>query len=168
MSKKKDQRAYKILSEEPESFTIEGLDGKAVKLLLYPLQLGRLAMISERLIDLEVGLSEEADNEVQKMWKLCAEKPREVAEIIAIATLRTRADLEDKMEERTELLLNSPTMTPQAIANVFMTILFQSYYADFMTAIRSVKTFAVRISQTTEMERIASMADRLSGDRQGQ
>lgn len=163
MAKKQDKRAYSILSEKPESFTIEGLDGKDVKLFLYPLQLGRLAMISERLIDLGEALTKETDNEVEKMWRICAEKPKEVAEIIAIATLRTRDDIEQKLDERIDLILNSPTMTPTAIANTFMAIIFQSYYADFLGAIRLAKTFSVEISPTTEMERIASMEDKQYG-----
>ena len=165
MAKKIDKRALSILSEKAESFTIEDLDGKEKKLYLYPLQLGRLAMISERLIDLELALTEDAESEVQKMWKICAEKPREVAEIIAIATLRTKDDIEQQLDSRIDLILHSPSMIPDAIANVFMAIVFMSYYSDFISAIRSVKTFAVRISPTTEMERIASMEDKPSGDR---
>lgn len=158
--RKIDKRAYKVLSEEPESFTIEGLDGKEIELRLYPLQLGRLAMISERLIDLEIALSDNDGNEVQRMWDICSKKPKVVAEIIAIATLRTRQDIEDKLKERTSLILNSPTMTPEAITNVFMAILFQSYHADFMNTIRSARTFQVVISPTTEMERIVSTEDK--------
>lgn len=158
--KKIDKRAMRILSEEPESFTIEGLDGKDIKLHLYPLQLGRLAMISERLIDLDIAFDASEDNDIKKMWKMCSEHPKTVAEIIAIATLRTRDDIEDKFEERTDLILNSPTMTPQAIANVFMAIIFQSYFADFMNTIRSAKTFQVMISPMTEMERIVSTEDK--------
>lgn len=145
-----------MLTEKPESFTVEGLDGKDIELHLYPLQLGRLAMISERLIDLDVALSDDADNEVKKMWKVCAKKPKAVAEIIAIATLRTKQEIEERLKERVDLILHSPSMTPNAIVNVFMAIVFQSYYADFLTAIRSAKTFQVMITPTTEMERIAS------------
>lgn len=165
MKKKQDKRAYRTLTEKPESFTIEGLDGKDITLHLYPLQLGRLAMISECLIDLDIAISEDADNDVKKMWNICAKKPREVAEIIAIATLRTKQDIEDKLDERINLILNSPTMTPTAISNVFMAVVFQSYYADFMTAIRSAKTFQVMITPTTEMERIASTEEGAFGGR---
>lgn len=161
--RKIDKRALKVLSEEPESFTIESLDGEDIELHLYPLQLGRLAMISERLINLDMALSEEGDNDVKKMWKICAENPKDVAEIIAISTLRTRQDIEDKLKERTKLILNSPTMTPNAIVNVFMAIIFQSYYADFLNTIRSARTFQVMISPETEMERIVSTEGRQSG-----
>ena len=94
-----------------------------------------------------------------------AEKPREVAEIMAIATLRTKQEIDEQLKERTELILNSPSMTPTAISNVFMAIVFQSYYADFMSAIRSVKTLQVMITPMTEMERIASTEDEASGGR---
>lgn len=165
MKKKQDKRAYRTLTEKAESFTIKSLDGEDITLYLYPLQLGRLAMISERLIDLDMAMSGDADNEVQKMWKVCAEKPREVAEIMAIATLRTKQEIDEQLEERTELILNSPSMTPTAISNVFMAIVFQSYYADFMNAIRSVKTLQVMITPMTGMERIASTEDEASGGR---
>lgn len=165
MKKKQDKRAYRTLTEKAESFTIKSLDGEDITLYLYPLQLGRLAMISERLIDLDMAMSGDADNEVQKMWKVCAEKPREVAEIMAIATLRTKQEIDEQLEERTELILNSPSMTPTAISNVFMAIVFQSYYADFMSAIRSVKTLQVMITPMTGMERIASTEDEASGGR---
>lgn len=165
MKKKQDKRAYKTLTEKAESLTIQSLDGEDITLHLYPLQLGRLAMISERLIDLDIAMSGDADNEVQKMWKVCAERPREVAEIMAIATLRTKQEIDEQLEERTELILNSPSMTPTAISNVFMAIVFQSYYADFMSAIRSVKTLQVMITPMTGMERIASTEDEASGGR---
>ena len=113
-----DKRAYDILTEKPESFEIEGLDGKKETLYLHPLQLGRLAMISRRLLDLNLSLSNETENEVQKMWRICAEKPHEVAEIIAIATLRTKQEIDERLTERTELFLNSPTMQPAVLTNI--------------------------------------------------
>lgn len=164
MKKKQDKRAFNILTDKHESFTIEGLDGKDVTLYLYPLQLGRLALISERLIDLDIAF-EGNDNDVKTMWKICSQKPKEVAEIIAIATLRTKQEIEDNLKERMELILNSPTMTPTAISNVFMTIVFMSYYGDFLNAIRSVKTFQVMITPAPEMERIASTEGVASGDK---
>lgn len=156
MKKTQDRRAYNTLVEKPESFTIVDEKGKKKTLYLYPLQLGRLMLISQRLLELDIVLSDNLDNEVKKMWKICAEQPQTIAEIIAIATLKTQQEIEEHLEERTKLLLNSPTMTPNAIANVLMAIIFQSYYADFTQAIRSVKTFQVMITPTTEMERIAS------------
>lgn len=162
MRKKQDKRALNILTDKHESFTIEGLDGKDITLYLYPLQLGRLALISERLLDLDMAF-EGNDNDVKAMWKVCAQKPKEVAEIIAIATLRTKEDIQEKLAERVDLILNSPTMTPTAISNIFMAVMFQSYYADFMTAIRSARTFQVTITPAPEMERIASTEGVASG-----
>lgn len=164
MGKKQDKRALDILTDKHESFTIEGLDGKSVTLYLHPLQLGRLALITKRLLDLDVAF-DGTDNDVKTMWEVCAKKPKQVAEIIAIATLRTKQEIEDNLKERTELILNSPTMTPTAVSNVFMTIVFMSYYGDFLNAIRSVKTFQVMITPTQEMERIASTEGVASGDK---
>lgn len=152
--KRPDARAYKALVEKPEPFTIEGLDGKDVTLHLYPLQLARLMLISERLLDLDM-VFDGGENDVKTMWKVCAEKADAVAEIIAIATLRTKQDIEERLQERIELLLHSPSMTPTAVTNLFMAIVFQSYYGDFLKAIRSVRTLQVEISPEPQAERIA-------------
>ena len=163
MAKKQDKRALNMLIEKAIPFTIEGIDGNDVTLYLHPLQLGRLAMISERLIDLDLILDGDGDNDVKKMWEICATKTKQVAEIIAIATLRTKEDVSEHLDERTSLLMHSPTMTPNAIANLFMEILFHSYFAAFMSAIRSVRTLQVQISQPTREERIAYMEEGVYG-----
>jgi hypothetical protein len=161
-----EQRALDTLSEKNESFGIEGRDGKTMTLRLYPLQLGRLAMISRRLLDLDVIFDDgQIEDAVKRMWTICAEKPREVAEIIAIATLRTKQELDEQIKERTELILWSPTMDATALANVLSVIVFQSYYVDFMNAIRWARTLRVMISQTTAAERIANTGDAASGDK---
>lgn len=152
-----DLRALKVLTEEPEPFELEGRDGNMITYKLYPLQLGRLALITERLIQLDMCLdSEDGDNVVKAMWDICSEKPAEVAEIIAIATLRTKEDIDNHLEERTQELLWSPTMTPTALSNLLYTIVFQSFYQDFMKAIRLVKILSVRISQTERENLIAT------------
>lgn len=160
-----DKRALEIITEQPNSFVIKDKCGKDVTLFLYPLQLGRLAMISQRLIDLDLSLSEEDEDEVRKMWKICSEKPVKVAEIIAIASLQTKEDIEKHLTERTEQILWSPSMDTLAYTNLLSTIVFQSYYGDFMTAIRSVKTLRVMISQMTTADRVASTEGVVSGDK---
>lgn len=165
LKKLTEQRALGTLIEQPESFCIKSPSGKEdITLHLYPLQLGRLAMISRRLITLDIALSDEAENEVKKMWELCANKVDEVAEIIAIATLQTHAEIVEQLEERTKLILHSPTMTPTALSVLFSNIVFQSYYADFTNAIRSVKMLQVEVSQTTKANRIAITEGKPSGD----
>ena len=152
-----DLRALKVMAEEPEAFEIEGKDGEKITYKLYPLQLGRLALITERLIQLDMCLdNEDNDNVVKAMWDICSDMPREVAEIIAIATLRTKEDIDNHLEERTQELLWSPTMTPTALSNLLYTIVFQSYYQDFMRAIRLVKILSVRISQSERESLIAT------------
>ena len=160
---KPDKRALNTLLEQPESFEIETKDGNKKTFYLYPLQLGRLAMISQRLIDLDMTLNDEESDVVQKMWQICTEKPQQVAEIIAIATLRSKQEIDTQMAERVDELLWSPTMTTQALSNLLYAIVFQSYYADFMSAIRSVKTLRVMISQPTAAERIAPTGDAAFG-----
>lgn len=169
MAKKKsniiDKRALDVLTEKMESFELESESGKKETLYLYPLQLGRLAIVSRRLLDLDFVFDEEhAEDSVKQLWTVCAEKPREVAEIIAIATLRTKQDVDANFEQRVDLIMWSPTMTQQALTNVLYTIVMQSYYADFMSAIRSVRTLRVVISQMTPTERIAPTEAAASGE----
>lgn len=158
-------RALDTLTEKNESFEIKGKDGETVTLYLYPLQLGRLAMISSRLISLDLVFADEhIEDAVKRMWTVCAEKSREVAEIIAIATLRTKQELDEQLTERTELIYWSPTMETTALANILSAIVCQSYHADFMNAIRWARTLRVMISPKTTAERIAIMGDVVSGD----
>ena len=161
-----DKRALDTLVENMESFELESLSGEKETLYLYPLQLGRLAMISRKLLDLDIVLNEDnIEDPVKYLWTVCAEKPSEVAEIIAIATLKTKDDLDNKLDDRIKTILWSPTMRQQAMANVLYTIIMQSYYADFMNAIRLVKTLRVMISQMTMKERIAHTEVEVSGDK---
>ena len=161
-----EERALGTLIGEFESFEIEGENKERIILYLYPLQLGRLTMISRRLLDLDLIFNDkQIEDAVKQMWNVCAERPREVAEIIAIATLRTKRDIDNHLKERTELIYWSPTMETTALANVLSTIVFQSYYEDFMSAIRSVRTLRVRISQKTAAERIATTEDKASGEK---
>lgn len=157
-------RAIDTLVESPESFDIENKSGEKETLYLYPLQLGRLMMITRRLLSLDLVFDDEhIQDSVQQIWSVCAQKAHEVAEIIAICTLRTKEDIDTGMKERTELIEWSPTMTQQAMTNVLFTIVGQSYYADFVSAIRSVRTLRAMISQTTQAERIADTEEQASG-----
>lgn len=159
-----DIRLLRVMTEQPESFEIEGKDGDLITYKLYPLQLGRLELITERLIQLDLCLdNEDGNNAVQQMWDICSTMPDKVAEIIAIATLRTRDEIETMFEERTQEILWSPTMTPQAMANILYTIIFQTYHQDFMKAIRLVKILSVNLSQTDRESLIATEGTPSSG-----
>lgn len=153
-----------MLVDKPQTFEIEGKDGKMKTYHLYPLQLGRLALITERLIHLDLILDDPETDVVKAMWEICSSEPQRVAEIIAIATLRTREDIETLLEERIQEFLWSPTMTPQALANILYTIIFQSYHEDFMKAIRLVKILSVKISQE-ERGSLIAMEETASGDK---
>ena len=158
-------RAIDTLVEAPQSFEIENKSGEKETLHLYPLQLGRLMMITRRLLSLDLVFDDERiQDSVQQIWQICAQKAHEVAEIIAISTLRTKEEIETKLQERKELIEWSPTMTQQALTNVLFTIVGQSYYADFVSAIRSVRTLRAAISPTTQAERIADTEEQASGD----
>ena len=159
-----DIRALDILAEKAESFEIEGSDGNKHTYKLHPLQLARLALISRRLIELDLVLGDPEGDVVKAMWDICSKKPQQVAEIIAIATLRTKEEIENNLEERTNEFLWSPSMTPQAMSNILYTIIYQSYYEDFMKAIRLVKIISVNISQNETEKRIA-MEETVSGDK---
>lgn len=159
-----DSRALDILTEQAHTFEIEGSDGNKKTYKLYPLQLARLALITRRLIELDLILDDPKGDVVKAMWEICSTKPQQVAEIIAIATLRTKEEIDNSLEERVNEFLWSPSMTPQALSNILYTIIYQSYYEDFMKAIRLVKIISVNISQHEDEKRIA-MEGKASGDR---
>lgn len=143
-----DVRLLRTMTEQPESFEIEDNDGNMITYKLYPLQLGRLELITERLIQLDLCLdNEDGENAVQQMWEICSSMPQVVAEIIAIATLRTKEELDNLLHTRVNELLWSPSMTPQALAKILYIIIFQTYHQDFMKAIRLVKILSVNLSQ---------------------
>lgn len=159
-----DSRALDILTEQAQTFEIEGSDGNKKTYKLYPLQLARLALITRRLIELDLILDDPEGDVVKAMWEICSTKPQQVAEIIAIATLRTKEEIDNNLEERVKEFLWSPSMTPQAMSNILYTIIYLSYYEDFMKAIRLVKIISVNISQSETEKRIA-MEEKASGDR---
>lgn len=161
-----EQRALDVITEKPESFEIETQDGNTETLYLYPLQLGRLALISRRLLDLDLELDDDSEEDaIKRMWTICAEKPHEVAEIIAIATLRTKQDIDNHLKDRTEMIEWSTSINATALTNILSAIILQSYHEDFMKAIRSVRTLRVIISPTMAAERIATTEDEASGDK---
>lgn len=167
MAKKNRQlesRALGMIADEPEFFKIKDSKGDEHTLKFYPLQLGRLAMISKRLLSLDMVFDGEEDD-VQQMWRICSERAQEVAEIIAIATLRTKEEIDKDFDDRVNLLLWSPSMTVEAYVHVMMFIVAQSYFGDFMKAIRSVRMLRVNIAKETTAERIASMEGRPFGAR---
>lgn len=161
-----DKLALDAIVEERESFEIETKEGKET-LYLYPLQLGRLALISKRLLDLDITLDklgEDADKDPLKtLWTVCSEKPQQVAEIIAIATLRTKDEIDEKFKERTEQILWSPTMTTDALTTILSIIIGSGDASAFMYAIRLLKTLRVNISQNAPMNRIATAGEASGG-----
>ena len=159
-----DSRALDILTDQAQTFEIEDSDGNKHTYKLHPLQLARLALISRRLIELDLILDDPKGDVVKAMWEVCSKKPKQVAEIIAIATLRTKEEIDNNLEERVNEFLWSPTMTPKAMSNILYTIIYQSYYEDFMKAIRLVKIISVNISQSETEKRIA-MEETASGDK---
>lgn len=159
-----ESRALGMIADEPEFFEITDQDGKAHTLKLYPLQLGRLAMISKRLLSLDLVFDGDEDD-VQQMWRICSEKTCEVAEIIAISTLRTKEEIDNGLDDRVNLLLWSPSMTTDAYVGIMLVIVGQSYFADFTRAIRSVRMLRVNIAKETTAERIASMEGKPFGAR---
>ena len=160
-----EYRALGTTIEEPTQFEIETSDGKMKTLSIYPFQLGRLALISQRLLDLDLAFDNEGEkDDVNLMFEICASKARAVAEIVAIATLRTKEEVIEQLKERTEEILFSPTMTPKALSVVLFHIVQKSYYADFSKAIRSVDLLRVEISPKTAAARIAYLGGKPYGE----
>lgn len=157
-----ESRALGMIADEPEFFKIKDSKGDEHTLKFYPLQLGRLAMIGKRLLALDMVFDGEEDD-VQQMWRICSDRAQEVAEIIAIATLRTKEEIDKDFNDRVNLLLWSPSMTVEAYVHVMMFIVAQSYFGDFMKAIRSVRMLRINIADETTAERIAPMGGRPFG-----
>lgn len=144
-----DQWALDALLETKESFEIEDGEGNTVRLGLYPSSLGKMALMSKRLLDLDLTLDAfDGSDPLKEMWRICAERPRQVAEIIALATLRTKREIEERLEERTQLLLWSPSIDTRALVNLLHAIIGQGDCLGFMSAIRLLKTVRVNISQS--------------------
>jgi hypothetical protein len=162
MEQEIDKLAIDSIIQEYESFEIETDGGKKEVLHLYPLQLGRQMLISKRLIDLDIILEKIGDSDkedpLKAMWEVCSEKPMQVAEIIAIATLRTKEDIDTKLKERADMILWAPNMTTDALTVLLAYIVNSSDSTGFMSAIRSLKTLRVNISQSAKMDRIATAA----------
>lgn len=151
-----DEMAGKVgTAAEVDSFELEDASGKVMTLHIYPFQLGRLGLIARRLLDLNLALnSNKPDDVVERLWTVCAEKPKEVAEIIAIATLRTKKEIDTLFEERVKLLLWSPAMTTDAFCKILYRIVSLSYYADFVNAIRVVRNMRLAISADAKTEHV--------------
>ncbi len=79
---------------------------------------------------------------VKRKVDYMSENKKEVAEIIAIATLRTQQEIEDMLKRADKNLYTGPQAmdTPTALTNILSTIVFQPYYADFMNAWSLVRT----------------------------
>ena len=157
-----EYRALGTVAEEPTQFEIETSTGEKKTLSIYPFQLGRLAMISKRLLELDL-VDSEGNDDVTYMFEICASKARQVAEIIAIATLRTKEEIESELKERTDEILNSPTMTPSALSVVLFSIVRKSYFGDFTKATRSVEMLRVEICPKTSADQVAHMEGKPSG-----
>lgn len=164
LQKATDYRALGMTVEEPMQFEIETSDGKKKTLSIYPFSLGRLALISQRLIDLELVLDEEAEDPVRQMWAICSAKARQVAEIIAIATLHTKEEIDTQLEERTDEILWSPSMTPKTMSIVLQKIAQISYYGDFSKAIRLARILLVDLIPKTKVKQIAHTEGKPFGD----
>lgn len=160
-----EARAIDALLETPEYFDLKGKSGEKEKFFLYPLSLGRLMMVSKRLLELDLTLSElGGDDPMKEMWRVCGDKPDKVAEIIAVSTLKTKEEIEKKLKERTEFFMWSEELTTQALANILYTIITQSFCEDFMNAIRLVKTLRVTVPKENPANLIARTEGKAPGE----
>ncbi len=138
-----------------ETFDIKDKDGNDITLSIYPLQLARLSMISQKLralnIDLDKMTEADENQSLNQMVEICAEKPRAVAEIIAIATLRTKKDIDEKLTERTDLIYWSPTSgNCKVLATLLEYVVMLCYDESFMDALKAVRVLRVNIGRETE------------------
>ena len=162
------ERAEQAIIESPLEFEIEKINGKKEKLWIYPFSAGRL--IKAAGLIRRMKLTAEAltgDKPFDEMLRVAEECTEDMMELIALATLRDKQDME-KLEERKDMLMWSPTMTQVAQANLLQVIVTQCFYADFVTAFRLVKMLPEIVSQRTKTADLKAketpMADRPSGD----
>lgn len=162
------ERAEQAIIESPLEFEIEKINGKKEKLWIYPFSAGRLikaaGLIRRMKLTAEALTGDKPFDEMMRVAEDCTE---DLIELIAIATLRDKEDME-RLEERKDLLMWSPTMTQVAQANLLQVIVTQCFYADFVKAFRLVKMLPEIVSQRTKTAGVKAketpMADRPSGD----
>jgi len=162
------ERAEQAIIESPLEFEIEKINGKKERLWIYPFSAGRL--IKAAGLIRRMKLTAEAltgDKPFDEMLRVAEECTEDMMELIALATLRDKQDME-KLEERKDMLMWSPTMTQVAQANLLQVIVTQCFYADFVTAFKLVKMLPEIVSQRTKTADLKAketpMADRPSGD----
>ena len=107
------------------------------------------------------------DKPFDEMLRVAEECTEDMMELIAIATLRDKQDME-KLEERKDMLMWSPTMTQVAQANLLQVIVTQCFYADFVMAFKLVKMLPEIVSQRTKIADLKAketpMAEKPFGD----
>lgn len=162
------ERAEQAIIESPLEFEIEKINGKKEKLWIYPFSAGRL--IKAAGLIRRMKLTAEAltgDKPFDEMLRVAEECTEDMMELIALATLRDKQDME-KLEERKEMLMWSPTMTQVAQANLLQVIVTQCFYADFVMAFKLVKMLPEIVSQRTKIADLKAketpMAEKPFGD----
>lgn len=162
------ERAEQAIIESPLEFEIEKINGKKEKLRIYPFSAGRLikgaGLIRRMKLTAEALTGDKPFDEMMRVADDCTE---DLIELIALATLRDKEDME-RLEERKDMLMWSPTMTQVAQANLLQVIVTQCFYADFVNAFKLVKMLPEIVSQRTKKADLKAketpMADRPSGD----
>ena len=162
------ERAEQAIIESPLEFEIEKINGKKEKLWIYPFSAGRL--IKAAGLIRRMKLTAEAltgDRPFDEMLLVAEECTEDMMELIALATLRDKQDME-KLEERKEMLMWSPTMTQVAQVNLLQVIVTQCFYADFVMAFKLVKMLPEIVSQRTKIADLKAketpMAEKPFGD----
>ena len=162
------ERAEQAIIESPLEFEIEKINGKKEKLWIYPFSAGRL--IKAAGLIRRMKLTAEAltgDKPFDEMLRVAEDCTGDLMELIALATLRDKQDME-KLEERKEMLMWSPTMTQVAQANLLQVIVTQCFYADFVMAFKLVKMLPEIVSQRTKIADLKAketpMAEKPFGD----
>jgi hypothetical protein len=162
------ERAEQAIIESPLEFEIEKINGKKERLWIYPFSAGRL--IKAAGLIRRMKLTAEAltgDKPFDEMLRVAEECTEDMMELIALATLRDKQDVE-KLEERKEMLMWSPTMTQVAQANLLQVIVTQCFYADFVMAFKLVKMLPEIVSQRTKIADLKAketpMAEKPFGD----
>lgn len=125
---------------------------------IYPPSLGKLQLLSKLFLQLGLDIEEVKMDPATEIFKCCSDKSDILAEIMAVAVLRTKEELLNSslIEERKQLFLWYTT--PEDFSIIVGAILMQIDLTNFSNSIRLTKLF--RLNEPKESRRGANRVEK--------